>query len=66
MKPSHAAGAVAGLLALAALFYFYGGSRTPPGQPPLHSLTAENAVDLKNDFNAARAGVRVLLLLSPT
>ena len=48
------------------LFYFYGGSQAPAGQAPLTSLTAENVAEVKNQFNAAKDSVRVLLLLSPT
>jgi hypothetical protein len=48
------------------LFYFYGGSRTPSGQPPLQRLTTQNVAEFKNAFNAAKDDVRVLLLLSPT
>jgi hypothetical protein len=51
---------------IAALVYFYGGSQTPSGQPPLQSLTAENLSELKREFNAAKDETRVLLLLSPT
>jgi hypothetical protein len=58
---------VAFAVALAgALFYFYGGHQTPNGQPPLRSLTSQNVAEVKNAFNAAKADVRVLLLLSPT
>ena len=49
-----------------ALFYFYGGHKTPDGQPPLRRLTPQNVVEVKNAFNAAKDDVRVLLLLSPT
>lgn len=48
------------------LFYFYGGSQTPAGQPPLKRLTMENRGDVKSAFNTAKDEVRVLLLLSPT
>ena len=65
MKRKYIFGALA-ILLLAALFYLYGGSQAPSGQPPLRSLTAQNAVDVKNEFNAAISEVRVLLLLSPT
>ena len=58
-------GAISAVL-VAALVYFYGGSQTPAGQPPLRNLTAENLSELKNEFNAAKNEVRVLLLLSPT
>lgn len=49
-----------------ALLYFYGGSRSPSGQAPLQVLTAQNLGEIKNEFNAAKDDVRVLLLLSPT
>jgi len=58
-------GAICAVL-VAALVYFYGGSRTPSGQLPLRSLTAENLSELKTEFNAAKNETRVLLLLSPT
>ena len=60
----------AGVLAAAILggtfLYYYGGSRTPSGQPPLERLGAGNATGVRNAFNAARDQVRVLQLLSPT
>jgi hypothetical protein len=58
-------GLLAALL-LTALIYFYGGSQAPSGQPPLKSLTAQNLAEVKDQFNAAKDEVRVLLLLSPT
>jgi len=48
------------------LFYLYGGSQVPPGQPPLESLTQQNLADAGNSFNAAKDDVRVLVLVSPT
>ena len=65
MNRKHIVGVFIVLVALAALFYFYGGSRTPPGQPPLRSLTAQNVGEIRDQFNAAKSEVRVLLLLSP-
>ena len=58
-----------GLSALAifvVLFYFYGGHQTPRGQAPLADLNAANLSELKNEFNASQANVRILVLLSPT
>ena len=58
-----------GLSALAifvGLFYFYGGHQTPRGQAPLADLNAANLNELKNEFNASLANVRILVLLSPT
>lgn len=56
---------VAALL-IAALAYFYGGSQTPAGQPPLESLAPQNVAAIRNVFNAAKNDVRLVLLLSPT
>ena len=58
-----------GLSALAifvGLFYFYGGHQTPRGQASLAHLDAANLSELKNEFNANEASVRMLVLLSPT
>jgi hypothetical protein len=57
---------LAALAIFAGLFYFYGGHQTPSSQPPLADLNVANLTELKNEFNASRAGVRMLLLLSPT
>lgn len=46
-------------------WYGWSPERTPPGQPPLTSLTADNFDKFKSDFNAA-SEVRLVLLLSPT
>jgi hypothetical protein len=66
MKLRYVFGAVAAVLLLAAFFYLYGGSQTPSGQPALRKITAESVSEIKNEFNAAKGDVRVLLLLSPT
>jgi hypothetical protein len=66
MKRKLTFGAVAAVILLAAFFYFYSGGEAPPGQPPLERLTASNVANIKNEFNAAKDDVRVLLLLSPT
>lgn len=66
MKRRYIVGAVLAAVLIAALVYLYGGSQTPSGQPPLQNVTAQNVGEIKNDFNAARGEVRVLLLLSPT
>ena len=57
---------LAALAVFAGLFYFYGGHQTPAGQTPLANLNATNLSELKNEFNAGHAGVRLLVLLSPT
>ena len=66
MKRKYIVSGAVGAIVVAALVYFYGGSQTPSGQPPLQSLTAQNLNELKKDFNAAKNDTRVLLLLSPT
>ena len=50
----------------ACVFYLYGGHQTPKGQPPLANLSAASLSDLKNEFNASRESVRILVMLSPT
>jgi hypothetical protein len=57
---------IAALVLFGALSYFYAGHQTPPGQPSLAKLNAQNFTDIENAFNAAKGEVRVLLLLSPT
>ncbi|MCU1258457.1 MAG: hypothetical protein JWO80_1342 [Bryobacterales bacterium] len=54
------------LAPLGAGLYFYGGTRTPAGQPPLAYLTPQNFAGLKTAFNDAKDDVRLLVLLSPT
>ena len=54
------------LVVFAGLFYLYGGHQTPSGQAPLADLNAASLSQLKDEFNASRANVRVLVLLSPT
>jgi hypothetical protein len=66
MKVKYILGILLGVMLVAALVYFYGGSQVPPGQPLLESVTAQNVADVKNQFNSAKDDVRVLLLLSPT
>lgn len=66
MKWKYLAGAMAIAILLALLIYSYGGGHTPQGQPPLQTLTAHNISEIRNQFNAAKDDVRVLLLLSPT
>jgi hypothetical protein len=59
-------GAILVALLAATVLYLYGGGHTPANQPPLKNLTAQGVGEIKNEFNAARDDVRVLLLLSPT
>ena len=48
------------------LIYLHGGGQVPPGQAPLGAVTAQTVSAIKEQFNAAGAEVRVLVLLSPT
>jgi hypothetical protein len=66
MSRKHIWAAIAAITVAGALLYFYGGSRTPTGQPPLQRVTAQNVAEVKSAFNAAKEDVRLLLLLSPT
>ena len=66
MKRRYIVGAVPIALLIGAVLYLYEGGQPPSGQPPLQNLTAQNGVELKNEFNAAKGEARVLLLLSPT
>ena len=66
MKRRSIALGLTALAVFAGLFYLYGGHKTPPGQPPLADLNAANLSELKDEFNASRANVRLLVLLSPT
>ncbi|HXY11032.1 MAG TPA: hypothetical protein VEI52_24580 [Terriglobales bacterium] len=58
---------LAGIIAtLLILWYFWGSQRTPPGQPPLTSLSESNIARFRSDFDGASGKVRLVLLLSPT
>jgi len=54
------------IAALATVWYLWLSRRTPPGQPPLTSLTRNNLDQFKHDFNGAGDEARLVLLLSPT
>jgi hypothetical protein len=56
---------IAGTLGLLAIYLLSPG-KTPPGQPTLVSLSSENLLSLKQAFNAASNGTRVIAFLSPT
>ena len=47
-------------------YYFYGGSSTPKGQPPLMSFSSGDLTPLKTAFNASASCIRVVVMLSPT
>ena len=66
MKRAYIVGAIPVALLTAAVIYLYGGGQTPAGQSPLKNLSAQSVGEIKNEFNAAKDDVRVLLLLSPT
>ena len=58
------------LVAIAAFllggWFLWGPGRTPPGQPPLASLSQQNFNQLVSEFNGAAGDERLVLLLSPT
>ncbi len=56
---------IAGGLGLFAAYLLPSG-KTPPGQPPLVSLSPENLLSLKEPFNAASNRTRIIAFLSPT
>jgi hypothetical protein len=66
MKREYVVGAVVVASLAAAVLYLYGGGQTPASQPRLKNLSAQSVGEIKNEFNAAKNDVRVLLLLSPT
>ena len=56
-----------GIVAVLLIIWFLWLSKgTPPGQPPLMSLTRNNLDQFKRDFNSADGEFRLVLLLSPT
>ena len=66
LRRTYIVGAALVTLVAAAALYLYGGGRVPAGQPPLQKISAHGVGEIKNEFNAAKDDVRVLLLLSPT
>ncbi len=52
--------------ALGVAYFFYGGSSTPKGQPPLLSFSSGDLTPLKTAFNASASSTRILVMLSPT
>jgi hypothetical protein len=48
------------------VWYLWLSQGTPPGQPPLTSLTQNNLDHFKNAFNESGDEARLVLLLSPT
>ena len=54
------------IVAFLIVWYLWLSKGTPPGQPPLTSLTLGNLDRFKNDFDGAGDKARLVLLLSPT
>jgi hypothetical protein len=54
------------LVALGMVYYFYGGSSTPEGQPPMVSFSSGDLTPLKGAFNHSASSTRVVVMLSPT
>lgn len=66
MKRKQALWLVVALVIVAVGFYLWGSSSTPPGQPPLISLSDDDTSKFQQSFNAAISDTRIVLLLSPT
>ena len=58
--------AIVGSVVLLAAYVLYAPRSVPEGQPALVHLSAGNLDTLREHFNAAAAGTRLLVLLSPT
>lgn len=57
---------VGGIIAVLLVVWYLWSRGTPPGQPPLTSLTEANLDQFRHDFNSAGDKARLVLLLSPT
>jgi hypothetical protein len=68
MRNRRRALALTAVVALAAMFGWWqlGARAVPAGQPPLVTLDSSSIAALRDDFNRAAGGVRILVLLSPT
>lgn len=66
MNRKRALSLIAAFVLLAAVYYLWGASRTPPGQSPLVSLNQTNVAGFEQSFNAAADSIRLVVLLSPT
>jgi len=67
VKPKHAVLLLLIVLGfVVAYWYLWGHYRTPSGQAPLASLTANNLNQFKEAFNDTADRTRVVLLVSPT
>jgi hypothetical protein len=54
------------LIAFGIAYYFYGGSSTPKGQPPLVRFSSDDLTPLKSAFNNSASSIRVVVMLAPT
>ena len=52
--------------ALLIIWFLWLSKGTPPGQPPLASLTPDNFRNFRQEFNSTADRARLVLLLSPT
>jgi hypothetical protein len=66
VKPKQAVLLLLIVLGFVAYRYLWGHYRTPSGQPPLASLTANNLNQFKEAFNDTADRTRLVLLVSPT
>ena len=57
---------IVALVLVSGAYLLYAPRSVPEGQPALVHLAAGNLGTLREDFNAAAAGTRLLVLLSPT
>ena len=65
-KVKYASWLVGIVAALLIVWYLWLSKGTPPGQPPLTSLTQNDFEQFTRDFNSAGDEGRLVLLLSPT
>ena len=65
-KPALLTAVVGSVVLVAGAYLRYAPRRVPPGQRALVHLDAGNIGTLRDDFDAAAAGTRLLVLLSPT
>ena len=66
MTRKHILWIVAAVVVVGVGYYFFGGSATPKGQPPLARVNDHNISELKTAFNNSAASTRLLVMLSPT
>jgi hypothetical protein len=67
MKPLRIALLLCLISALAGVLYYFSAPRTAPaGQRSLVYLDTQNFAGLRDEFNAAHDGVRMIIMLSPT